>query len=206
MSIFYALISKNNDVVLCEHTEYSGNFQQITRMLLRKIKPNVKLTIEYDKYKYHYLNENGITYLCMSENYNDELSFSFLFDLKKIFLQKYNLNSIQYFSAYELENFNKIINQLLAYYSTLPKLSKSKDIIKSLSETKNILVENIDNIFGRDEKINIVAIKEENLNNHLRNISFISEQINRQMRLKRIKQIIIIIIIVIIVLFILYCI
>ena len=206
MSIFYALISKNNDVVLCEHTEYSGNFQQITRMLLRKIKPNIKLTIEYDKYKYHYLNENGITYLCMSENYNDELSFSFLFDLKKIFLQKYNLNSIKNFSAYQLQNFNTIISQLLAYYSTLPKLSKSKDIIKSFSETNNILVENINNIFGRDEKINIIAIKEENLNNHLRNISFISEQIKRQMKLKKIKQIIIIIIIVIIILFILYCI
>ena len=103
----------------------------------------------------------------MSENYNDELSFSFLFDLKKIFLQKYNLNSIKNFSAYQLQNFNTIISQLLAYYSTLPKLSKSKDIIKSFSETNNILVENIDNIFGRDEKINIIAIKEENLNNDI---------------------------------------
>ena len=130
MSIFYALISKNNDVVLCEHTEYSGNFQQITRMLLRKIKPNIKLTIEYDKYKYHYLNENGITYLCMSENYNDELSFSFLFDLKKLFLQKYNLNSIKNFSAYQLQNFNTIISQLLAYYSTYLNYLSQKILLK----------------------------------------------------------------------------
>jgi hypothetical protein len=206
MSIFYALISKNNDIVLCEYTEYSGNFQQITIMLLRKIKQNIKVTIEYDKYKYHYLNENGITFLCMTENYSDELSFSFLFDLKKIFFQKYNFENIKKYSAYELQDFNKIINQLLAYYTTLPKLSKSKDIINNFSEINNISFENIDNIFGRDEKINIFAIKEENLSNHTRNINFISEQIKSQLRVKKIKQIIIVIILLIIILFIIYCI
>ena len=49
MSIIYALISKSFDVVLCEHTEYACNFQQISRVLLRKIKPNIKFSIEYDK-------------------------------------------------------------------------------------------------------------------------------------------------------------
>ena len=52
MSILYALISKDQDVVLTEYTEYSGNFQQITRALLRKVHTNTKYTIEYDKYKY----------------------------------------------------------------------------------------------------------------------------------------------------------
>ena len=37
MSILYSLISKDLGVVLSEYTEYSGNFQQITRMILKKI-------------------------------------------------------------------------------------------------------------------------------------------------------------------------
>lgn len=49
MSILYALIAKEPDVVLCEYTDYSGNFQQITRILLRKIKKESKYTIDYDK-------------------------------------------------------------------------------------------------------------------------------------------------------------
>ncbi len=49
MSILYALIAKASDVVLCEHTEYAGNFQQISRVLLRKIKKNTNFSIEYDK-------------------------------------------------------------------------------------------------------------------------------------------------------------
>ena len=40
MSIFYALIAKNFDVILSEYTEHTGNFQQITRILLYKIKAN----------------------------------------------------------------------------------------------------------------------------------------------------------------------
>jgi len=51
MSIIYALVAKNNDVVLCEHTEYAGNFQQVSRVLLRKIQKNKKFLIEYDRYK-----------------------------------------------------------------------------------------------------------------------------------------------------------
>lgn len=49
MSIIYALISKDFDCVLCEYTEYIGNFQQITRSILRKISSDSKKTIDYDK-------------------------------------------------------------------------------------------------------------------------------------------------------------
>ena len=38
MPIFYSLIAKNYDLILSEYTDYAGNFQQITRMLLYKIK------------------------------------------------------------------------------------------------------------------------------------------------------------------------
>ncbi len=49
MSIIYALVSKSLDVVLCEHTEYAGNFQQVSRVLMRKIQKNKKFIIDYDR-------------------------------------------------------------------------------------------------------------------------------------------------------------
>ena len=64
MSIFYALIAKNFDLILSEYTDYTGNFQQITRMLLYKIKININkynnnnnksiFLIQYDNYNYNY--------------------------------------------------------------------------------------------------------------------------------------------------------
>ena len=82
MSILYSLIAKDGLVVLCEFTEYSGNFQQISRMLLKKIEPNTKKTIEYNKYRYHYIKEGNLTYLCLTENFPDYLAFAFLNDIK----------------------------------------------------------------------------------------------------------------------------
>jgi len=49
MSIIYSVIAKANKTILCDYTEYSGNFQQITLILLNKIVENKKCTMEYDK-------------------------------------------------------------------------------------------------------------------------------------------------------------
>ena len=48
MSIVYTLISKSFDKVLCEYTEYHGNFEQISRSLLKNVKLNHKATFSYD--------------------------------------------------------------------------------------------------------------------------------------------------------------
>lgn len=50
MSIIHALIARDPDIVLCEHSEHSGNFLQISRVILQKaIKPESKQIITYDK-------------------------------------------------------------------------------------------------------------------------------------------------------------
>lgn len=48
MSIIYTLISKGDDKILCDYTEYSGNFEQISRSLLKKVEKNHKATFSYD--------------------------------------------------------------------------------------------------------------------------------------------------------------
>lgn len=50
MSIQYALIAKNRDTILAEYTEFSGNFQQLVRQLMAKLKPGAKQTFEAGKY------------------------------------------------------------------------------------------------------------------------------------------------------------
>ena len=57
MSIIYGLIAKNDDQVLCEYTEYKGNFEQISRMILRKIQKNSRRALIYDEsYNFTYIN------------------------------------------------------------------------------------------------------------------------------------------------------
>jgi hypothetical protein len=49
MSFIYSLIANKNKVVLAEHSEYNGNFSQISRMILTKIEKEGKIIINYDK-------------------------------------------------------------------------------------------------------------------------------------------------------------
>ena len=66
MSIYYVLVSKRNDMILADYTEYSGNFQQITIDLMKHIEENSKKTFELSDYLFHYINDEGITVLCMT--------------------------------------------------------------------------------------------------------------------------------------------
>lgn len=47
MSIVYTLICKGSGKVLCEFTDYQGNFEQISRNLLRKVQPDTRATFNY---------------------------------------------------------------------------------------------------------------------------------------------------------------
>ena len=51
VSIIYTLIARGSKIVLADFTEYSGNFQQISLIMLGKIKKNSKCEIQYNEYK-----------------------------------------------------------------------------------------------------------------------------------------------------------
>ena len=50
MSLIYTLIARPNKIILTDYTEYSGNFQQISIVILDKIKKDKKCSIDYDEY------------------------------------------------------------------------------------------------------------------------------------------------------------
>ena len=49
VEIIYSLIGRSSQIILCDYTDYSGNFQQISLLLLEKIKKNNKCEIIYDE-------------------------------------------------------------------------------------------------------------------------------------------------------------
>ena len=90
MSIIYCLIAKDSETVLCEYAMASGNFPQLSRIILsRHIKENDKRMLQYDhKYIFHYQNQDGITVLALAESdFNKRVAFLFLEDVKNDFLK-----------------------------------------------------------------------------------------------------------------------
>jgi vesicle-associated membrane protein 7 len=117
MPILYGLIARKK-AVLAEYTTSSGNFPTVTRVLLAKI-PEVdsKMSYVYDKYVFHYLVDQGITFLCMSdENLKTRIPFSFLEDIKKQWRERYSTVE-QTALAFSLnDSFSPIIKKRIVSY------------------------------------------------------------------------------------------
>ena len=171
MSILYSLVSRSYDVVLTEHTEFAGNFQQISRLLMRKMLKEGKHSISYDKHKFHYHYENNMIYLCMTEgNITEEIVFSFLKDVRKTFNKTYKLSQIQKSHAYQLTEFNDVLQKLIVlndnfqqYYNNNPEFDKEGEVIFEKNYIKDVSKDNVEKWFDRDEKLNIVAMKSDYL-------------------------------------------
>ena len=79
MGIFYVLIAKKNNVILCDYTSHTGNFQVITMQLLSQIQPDTSKTLELEDYFFHYTHQNGLLILCMADKQvAQKLAFTFL--------------------------------------------------------------------------------------------------------------------------------
>ena len=52
MSFIYSIVARSKKIILTEYTEYTGNFPQISLLILNKIKSNKKCSISYNEYYY----------------------------------------------------------------------------------------------------------------------------------------------------------
>ena len=143
------------------------------------------------RYKFHYINKDNITYLCMTYLFPEELALAFLLDVQKKFILTYEYEKINDFCAYQLTDFEKNLNQIISYYNTCPQRTQSGEVIKEIKDIKNIETENIEKIIGRDEKMTIIVKNEEGFQG--KNFSKMAQQIKKKEKIKKMKTLMIII-------------
>ena len=204
IEIIYSLISRSSKLILCDYTDYTGNFQQISLLLLSKVKKETKCEIIYDEYKFFSDDEKDITFLCMGKNLDTEIAFNFISDLKKKFFLTYDYNTqIKNAFSYELKEFSEEIKKLTNSYKKNP-VSKIKMLENSMNKTNEILLQNVQQLLERDAKLNLIAQKSERLmgdsNNFMKNI----QEIKRRQKMKKYKYYIILAGIVILAVMLLY--
>lgn len=110
MPVFYGLVARGT-IVLTEYTARSGNFTTVTRMLLGKINPasDAKMSYIYDDFVFHYIVEDGLTFLCLSEEKDTRrIPFLFLQDMKERFIAHYGARA-KTAIAYAMAEFSRTI-------------------------------------------------------------------------------------------------
>ena len=187
MPIIHVLISKNIDTVLCEYTEYQGNFNTIARNFLQKVKPNTRQTIQYDSYQYHYINKDNITYLCITSNFPEDTTFAFLMEVQRQFLNQNDYKDIMKKQSYQMEYFEKNLKNIMDYYNKCPEKTLSGEIIKNLVDAKSIAIENIEKLIERDDKLNITVQKSDKLYDQSKNINSLANSIKNQKKAEKLR-------------------
>jgi vesicle-associated membrane protein 7 len=141
------------------------------------------MTYQYDNYSFHYVVENGICYLCMSDQLNKHrIPFAFLNDMKQRFLATYGneepLTAIAF--AYN-EEFSHVIKNRMEFFNS-EEADRSIDNIgavkSQIEDVKSTMVQNIESLLERGEKIELLVDRTENL----RTSSFLFESSSRNLR------------------------
>ena len=135
------------------------------------------------RYTFFYEDLDDITYLCIGENLDTDVAFSYLADIKKCFLTSYDSPSIKTSFSYQFKDFSNNIKRISRNYEMNPN-SKLNMLKNKLSETSSILKENIEKLMQKNEKLDIIAKKSRGLTDQsdtfLRNI----KEIKRKQKLK----------------------
>jgi len=143
------------------------------------------------------MNEDSFTFLLLDEKeVNDVDAFSFLNEVRNEILKKYSIDDLKLFSAFQFSNGTEILKKYLKYYNEHPVITKTGEIISDLNLAKDAIIENVEKILERDNKMDLVVKKSAELQKFSENINSITKTIRRNETQRKNKFIIFSIIIV----------
>ncbi|KAH7294590.1 hypothetical protein KP509_27G008700 [Ceratopteris richardii] len=202
-SFIYSFIAKGS-VVLAEYTAFSGNFSTIAVQCLEKLPSyNSKQTYACDGHSFNYLVQDGFVFLVVvNDSVGRELAFTFLERIKEDFKKQYLEEEQKSYDfdtelgledkfdiAYSLDKeFGPKIKEHMQYCSEHPEeLSRIARVKSTLSDVRGIMIENIDKLLDRGERIELLVDKTENLRFQADSFHRQGRQLRRRMWLQSMK-------------------
>ncbi|KAK6933562.1 v-SNARE, coiled-coil homology domain [Dillenia turbinata] len=184
--LIYSFVAKGT-VVLAEHTSFSGNFSTIAVQCLQKLPSNSsKYTYSCEGHTFNFLIDNGFVFLVVcDETVGRSVPFVFLERVKDDFKQHYaasiknaeahplgdehdeddELFEDRFSIAYNLDReFGPRLKEHMQYCMSHPEeISKLSKLKTQITEVKGIMMDNIEKVLDRGERIELLVDKTENL-------------------------------------------
>jgi len=189
MPIEYALVGYGKRV-LAEGMLNPGNHTVIARRILEKIPKRAhKKSYSYEGHVFHYLAEDdGLVVLCMADaNTGHRISFACLGDIKNRFVASYG-DSYQMAPELEYnETFSRTILEKMDYYSNDPNADKIRKVRGEIDQVKTVMIENIDKVLERGDKIETLMDKTDLLQAQSQRFRTVSTSLKRHLWWKNTK-------------------
>ncbi|KAK7852934.1 vesicle-associated membrane protein 722 [Quercus suber] len=188
--LIYAFVARGT-VILSEYTEFSGNFNSIAFQCLQKLpSTNNKFTYNCDAHTFNYLVDNGFTYCVVAdESVGRQVPMAFLERIKDDFVSRYSAGKADTASANSLnKEFGPKLKEHMQYCVDHPEeISKLAKVKAQVSEVKGVMMENIEKVLDRGEKIELLVDKTENLHQQAQDFRTSGTKIRRKMWLQNMK-------------------
>uniref|UniRef100_A0A7C9EER7 Longin domain-containing protein n=1 Tax=Opuntia streptacantha TaxID=393608 RepID=A0A7C9EER7_OPUST len=162
MAILYAVVSRGT-TVLSEFSAVTGNTAAVARRILEKLpsdQPDSRLCFSQDRYIFHILRADGLTFLCMAnETFGRRIPFSFLEDIHMRFMKNYG-RIAHNAPAYAMnDEFSRVMHQQMEFFSSSPSADTINRVRGEVNEIRTIMVENIETILDRGDRIELLVDK-----------------------------------------------
>ncbi|KAL4660068.1 vesicle-associated membrane protein 7-like [Arapaima gigas] len=167
MAVLFAAVARGR-TVLAQHASSAVNLSEVPGQVLCKMAEQQQQQLSsfsYESFLIHYICQEGLIYLCVTDSTGSERSqvFYFLNRMKKCFQLMYR-SQVQMAVPKDVDrDFSSTIATLMKNYSDHLNLDHVTKMQMQVEELKDIMVRNIDLVAQRGEKLDLLINKTDNL-------------------------------------------
>jgi len=191
MPLLYSLVSREVNV-LAEYQldNLTGNFSTISRVLLRKVSPSLdeQKSFQHDNFAFHYRQSHQLIYLVMADkSTRPSRAFAFLDEIERRFLHQYGQRANTAVAFAFNADFSRILKAEMERFNEVASDDKFSEIRTNLQDVKEQMVDNLDQVIQRGEKIDLLVDKSEELEVHAIRFNKSSRQLKWYMCRQNVK-------------------
>ena len=109
-------------------------------------------------YKIHYLYEDKLIIMLLSEQANDTKAFAYLDEIKEK-IERYLPDQFPNRNSFQLEEGKKKVQMLMNFYNSCLFTTTKGEIIDNLNSAEDAVIENIETLIEGNNKIDIICQK-----------------------------------------------
>ncbi|OAY28228.1 hypothetical protein MANES_15G051384v8 [Manihot esculenta] len=183
-TLIYSFVARGK-VILAEYTEFKGNFTSVAGQCLQKLPAsNNRFTYNCDGHTFNYLVENGFI-----ESAGRQIPIAFLERIKEDFVKRYGGGKAKTAQANGLKReFGPKLKDHMQYCVAHPEeINKLAKVKAQVSEVKGVMMENIEKVLDRGEKIELLVDKTESLRSQAQDFRQQGTKVKRKMWIENMK-------------------
>lgn len=203
MPLIYSLVKEEGaDHALVDYTAYTGNFSQIALKCSMQLPNAPRHTFTVDRHTFNYERAGSYVFCVVAdEDYGRSIPFNCLGRIREDFLGRYGDSGPGAASARSMQEFQGRLREHMNWCMMNPgQVDKVVEVQRRVDDVKNVMVQNIEQVLARGEKIEDLVDKTDQLRFQAESFQKQSQSVRRSLAWQNMKMKLIVISLVLVVL------